>query len=134
MPKTRKGGEPIKEELPGTIRRSPKKAQDTFAKAHDSAAGQYGDEERAHRVAYNAVKHSFERKGDHWEPKGHKGPSDPRAANPRARQNRGTSYGGVDLYGSTKEELRRRAAELDVRGRSTMTKEELAAAIARKQK
>jgi hypothetical protein len=40
----------------------------------------------------------------------------------------------VDLYGSTKEELRRRAAELGVRGRSTMTKEELAAAIARKQK
>jgi cation transport regulator ChaB len=134
MPKTRKGGEPIKDELPGTIRRSPKKAQDTFAKAHDSAAEQYGDEERAHRVAYNAVKHSFERKGDHWEPKGHQGPSDPRAANPRARQNQGKSYGGVDLYGSTKEELRKRAAELDVRGRSTMTKEELAAAIARKLK
>jgi cation transport regulator ChaB len=134
MPKTRKSGEPIKKELPGTIRRSPKKAQETFAKAHDSAAEQYGDEERAHRVAYNAVRHSFERKGDHWEPKVHKGPSDPRAANPRARQNKGKSYGGVDLYGSTKEELRKRAAELDVRGRSTMTKEELAAAIARKQK
>lgn len=85
-------------------------------------------------MAYNAVKHSFERKGDHWEPKGRKGPSDPRAAKPRARQNKGKSYGGVDLYGSTKEELRKRAAELDVRGRSTMTKEELAAAIARKQK
>jgi cation transport regulator ChaB len=134
MPKTRKSGEPIKEELPGTIRRSPKKAQETFAKAHDSAAEQYGDEERAHRVAYNAVKHSFEKKGGHWEPKGHQGPSDPRAANPRARQNKGKSYGGVDLYGSTREELRKRAAELDVRGRSKMTKEELAEAIARKQK
>jgi hypothetical protein len=33
MPKTSKGGEPIEAELPGTIRRSPKKAQDTFAKA-----------------------------------------------------------------------------------------------------
>jgi cation transport regulator ChaB len=134
MPKTRKSGEPIKDELPGTIRRSPKKAQDTFAKAHDSAAEQYGDEERAHRVAYNAVKHSFERKGDHWEPKGHQGPSDPRAANPRARENRGKSYGGVDLYGSSKEDLLKRARELDVRGRSTMTKEQLAEAIARKQK
>jgi hypothetical protein len=40
----------------------------------------------------------------------------------------------VDYYGSTKEELRKRAAELDVRGRSTMTKEQLAEAIARKQK
>jgi cation transport regulator ChaB len=134
MPKTRKSGEPVKDELPGTIRRSPRKAQDTFAKAHDSAAEQYGDEERAHRVAYNAVKHSFERKGDHWEPKGHKGPSDPRAANPRARENKGKSYGGVDLYGSSKEDLLKRARELDVRGRSTMTKEQLAAAIARKQK
>lgn len=134
MPKTSKSGEPIKEELPGTIRRSPKKAQDTFAKAHDSAAEQYGDEERANRVAYNAVKHSFEKKGDHWEPKDHKGPSDPRAANPRARENKGKTYGGVDYYGSTKEELRKRAAELDVRGRSTMTKEQLAEAIARKQK
>jgi cation transport regulator ChaB len=134
MPKTSKSGEPIKEELPGTLRRSPKKAQDTFAKAHDSAAEQYGDEERANRVAYAAVKHSFERKGDHWEPKDHKGPSDPRAANPRARENKGKTYGGVDLFGSTKEELRKRAAELDVRGRSTMTKEQLAEAIARKQK
>ena len=134
MPKTSRSGEPIKEELPGTIRRSPKKAQDTFAKAHDSAAEQYGDEERANRVAYAAVKHSFEKKGDHWEPKDHKGPSDPRAANPRARENRGKTYGGVDLFGNTKEELRRRAAELNVRGRSTMTKEQLAEAIARKQK
>jgi cation transport regulator ChaB len=134
MPKTSKSGEPIKEELPGTLRRSPKKAQDTFAKAHDSAAEQYGDEERANRVAYAAVKHSFEKKDDHWEPKDHKGPSDPRAANPRARENKGKTYGGVDLFGSTKEELRKRAAELGVRGRSTMTKEQLAEAIARKQK
>jgi cation transport regulator ChaB len=134
MPKTSKSGKPIKEALPGTLRRSPKKAQDTFAKAHDSAAEQYGDEERANRVAYAAVKHSFEKKDDHWEPKDHKGPSDPRAANPRARENKGKTYGGVDYYGSTKEELRKRAAELGVRGRSTMTKEQLAEAIARKQK
>jgi cation transport regulator ChaB len=134
MPKTGKNGEPIKEELPGTIRRSPKKAQDTFAKAHDSAEEQYGDEERAHRVAYAAVKHTFERVDDHWEPKDHKGPSDPRAANPRARENKGKTYGGVDLYGNTKEELLKRARELNVEGRSKMTKEQLAEAIARKQK
>jgi cation transport regulator ChaB len=134
MPKTSRSGKAKQEELPDTIRRSPEKAQRTFAKAHDSAAEQYGDEERANRVAYAAVKHSFEKKGDHWEPKDHKGPSDPRAASPRARQNRGKTYGGVDLFGSTKEELRKRAAELDVRGRSTMTKEQLAEAIARKQR
>jgi hypothetical protein len=52
---------------------------------------------------------------------------------PGARENRGKSSGGVDLYGHTKEELRKRAAELDGRGRSTMTKEQVADAIARKQ-
>ncbi len=134
MPKTKKNGEPVKEELPGTIKRSPKKAQETFAKAHDSAVETYGEGERAHRVAYSALKHTFEKKGDHWEPKGHKGPSDPRAANPRSRENKGKSYGGVDVYGSSKEELRKRAAELGVKGRSTMSKEELAEAIARKQR
>jgi cation transport regulator ChaB len=134
MPKTSKSGKPVKEELPGTIRRSPQKAQRTFAKAHDSAAEQYGEGERAHRVAYNAVKHSFERRGDHWVAKDGKGPSDPRAASPRARENKGKTYGGVDLFGSSKEELRKRAADLGVRGRSKMNKEELAEAIARKQK
>jgi cation transport regulator ChaB len=134
MPKTRKSGEPVKEELPGTIRRSPAKAQRTFAKAHDSAVEEYGEGERAHRVAYSALKHTFEKKGDHWEEKDRKGPSDPRAANPRARENKGKSYGGVDVYGNTKRELLKRAADLNVQGRSKMSKEELAEAIARKQR
>lgn len=134
MPKTRKSGEPVKEELPGTIRRSPAKAQRTFAKAHDSAVEEYGEGERAHRVAYSALKHTFEKKGDHWEEKGRKGPSDPRAAHPRARENKGKSYGGVDVYGNTKRELLKRAADLNVQGRSKMSKEELAEAIARKQR
>ncbi|WP_170826104.1 ChaB family protein, partial [Mycobacterium malmoense] len=60
MPKTTKSGKPKKDELPSTLRRSNAKAQRTFAKAHDAAADEYGSEERAHRVAYSAVKHSFE--------------------------------------------------------------------------
>lgn len=134
MPKVTNSGEPVKEELPATIRRSPKKAQETFAKAHDSAARQYGEGERAHRVAYSALKRKWERKGDRWVEKDHTGPSDPRAASPRARQNRGKTYGGVDFYGNTKRELLQRAADLGVHGRSTMSKEELAEAIARKQR
>ena len=133
MPKADKNGKPVREELPGTIRRSPAKAQQTFAKAHDSAAEQYGEGERAHRVAYGALKHTHEKRGDHWEPKDHKGPSDPRSANPRARENQGESFGGVDLFGNSKAELMKRARELDVRGRSKMSKEDLARAIARKQ-
>lgn len=119
MPMTNANGDPITEELPGTIRRSSAKAQRTFAKAHDSAAEQYGEGKRAHRVAYAALKHTHEKKGDHWVAKGHKGPSDPRAASPKARQNHGKTYGGVDLFGSTKHDLLKRAADLGVRGRST---------------
>jgi cation transport regulator ChaB len=133
MPMTTKSGKPIKDELPGTIQRSPKEAQETFAKAHDSAVKTYGEGQRAHRTAYSALKHKFEKRGDHWEPKGRKGPSDPRAKNPDARSGKGKSFGGVDVEGSSKKELYDRAAGLDVRGRSKMNKEELAEAIARKQ-
>jgi cation transport regulator ChaB len=133
MPKTTRDGEPKPEELPGTLKRSPKKAQDTFAKAHDSALEEYGDEQRANRVAWGAVKHMFEKVGDHWEYKDHKGPSDPRSKNPRAREGRGQAFGGVDYEGHSKQELYDRAAKLNVQGRSKMSKAELAEAIARKQ-
>jgi len=124
-------GRPKRSELPDTLKRSPEKAQHTFAKTHDSAAEQYGEGERAHRVAYASLKHSFEKRGDHWEDKDRKGPSDPRARNPRARENRGKSYGGVDLEVSSKQELYRRARNLAIEGRSQMSKAQLAEAISR---
>ena len=65
MPKTTKKGQPRKSELPSTLQRSGKKAQRTFAKAHDSAVEEYGEGERAHRVAYSALKHTHEKVGDH---------------------------------------------------------------------
>ncbi|CAN5644424.1 ChaB family protein [soil metagenome] len=133
MPKTNKQGKPKENELPGPLKRSPKKAQKTFAKAHDSAADQYGDGERAHRVAFSALKHTHEKIGDHWEPKDEKGPSDPRAKNPRARENKGRTYGGVDYYGNSKKELYERARKLGIEGRSSMSKDELAEAISKRQ-
>lgn len=127
---------PGRSSMPSTIRRSPAKAQRTWIKAHDAAAREYGDGERAHRTAYAALKHSFEKRGDHWEPKAEKGPSDPRAKQPRAaaRKGRGQTFGGVDYYGHSRAELYERAKKLDVSGRSRMSKDELASAIARKQK
>jgi hypothetical protein len=121
--------------MPATLKRSPKKAQETFAKVHDSAVEQYGEGERAHRTAFDALKHSFEKVGDRWEPKRRKGPSDPRALQrgKAAREGRGETFGGVDYFGHTRDELYARARKLGVRGRSTMTKAELARAIARKQ-
>lgn len=126
---------PAREEMPGTIARSPAKARRTWAKTHDSAVEQYGEGERAHRTAFSALKHSFEKVGDRWEPKREKGPSDPRAklGGKAAREGRGKTFGGVDVYGNTKAELYERARELDIPGRSRMSKEELAEAIGKKQ-
>src|SRR3954453_23152839 len=124
-----------KEDLPGTIERSPKKVQDTHEKALDSAHEQYDSEERAHRTAFAAVKHVAEKRGDHWELKDRKGPSDPQAkqGGRRARDAPRETYGGVDVEGSSKQELYERAKRVGVRGRSRMTKTELAKAVARKQ-
>jgi cation transport regulator ChaB len=120
-------------DLPGTLKRSPAKARRTFKETLDSAHETYGgDEERAHRTAYSALKHSFEKVGDHWEPKKTKGPSDERAAR-RGRGGGGRSAGGVDVRGHSRDELYERARKLGVKGRSSMNKQELAEAIARKQ-
>lgn len=119
---------PGREELPSTLRRSPKKAQETWIKAHDSAVQQYGEGERSHRVAFGALKHSFEKVGDHWEPKegGRKGPSDEQSARPRGAG--GESFGGVDAN-ATRQHLLEIARRLGIKGRSGMRKKELAAAI-----
>jgi cation transport regulator ChaB len=122
-------------DLPSTLQKSPAKAKRTWRKAHDSAVDTYGEGERAHRAAYSALKHSFEKKGDHWEPKGRKGPSDPQAkkSGTAARRSRATTYGGVDAVGNSKQELYERARKLGVQGRSSMTKDQLAKAISKKQ-
>ena len=78
---------------------------------------QYGDEKRANQVAWAAVKHSFQKVGDHWEKKagGKKGPSDAQAAGGR-NTNRKTA-GGVDAN-ANKAHLLTLAKKLDVSGRS----------------
>ncbi len=126
MAKTSKNGKPKTSELPGTIARSDAKAQRTFARAHDAAAESYGDAERAHRVAFSALKHTHEKVGDRWEPKSEYGPSDPQAEG-GADTHRPTA-GGVDANAS-KKHLTDVARRLDIRGRSSMSKDELVEAI-----
>jgi cation transport regulator ChaB len=119
---------PGREELPSTLKRSPAKAQRTWIEAHDSAVEQYGEGERAHRVAFSALKHSLEKVADHWELKegGRTGPSDPRSARPRRLG--GRSGEGVDEQ-ATKQHLYQIARRLDIQGRSKMDRAELLAAI-----
>lgn len=119
-----------REDLPSTLERSDDKAQETFLATLESARETYeGDEQASHRVAFAAVKHGFEKVGDHWEPKADKGPSDDQAARGGARARRGgQTAGGVDTNAS-KAHLYDLAQRLDVAGRSKMTKEQLVEAL-----
>ena len=120
---------PAREELPSTLKRSPKKAQETWGKTHDSAVEEYGEGERAHRTAFASLKHSFEKVGDHWEPKDQKGPSDKQAAKSGASARKGGKTAeGVDANAS-KKHLYDIAKRLGVTGRSQMSKDELVEAI-----
>ena len=120
---------PAKDELPSTLQRSPKKAQETWSETHDSAVEEYGEGERAHRTAFASLKHGFEKVGDHWEPKDEKGPSDEQAADSGASARKGgETAGGVDANAS-KSHLMDVARRLDISGRSSMNKDELVKAI-----
>lgn len=118
-----------RDRLPSTLERSPAKAQATYVHTLESAEEIHGDGEAAHRIA---LKHSFEKVGDRWEAKERKGPSDRQAARGgvAARRSRSSTAGGVDASAS-KAHLMDVARELDVSGRSTMTKRELVEAIDR---
>jgi cation transport regulator ChaB len=121
---------PAREEMPSTIRRSGAKAQETWARTHDSAVETYGEGERAHRTAFSALKHTHEKVGDHWEPKEGKGPSDAQAEKRGAAARRGSTptAEGVDANAS-KAHLMDLARRLDIAGRSRMSKAELVDAL-----
>jgi len=114
---------PGAKDMPSTLERSPKHAQAIWVKAHDSAIKEYGRGRRAQQTAYAALKHEYEKVGDHWVEKGSKGPSDAGAAH-RGRK----TEGGVDANAS-KSHLLDVAKKLDIKGRSSMKKDELVDAI-----
>ena len=120
------------ERLPSTLRRSPKKAQETYIHTLESAEQSHGDGEAAHRIAFGSLKHSFEKVGDRWEPKEHKGPSDAQDAKTGrgARRSTTKTAEGVNAF-ATKAHLLDVAKRLEVSGRSRMTKAELVDAIAK---
>jgi hypothetical protein len=122
--------------LPSTLQRSPAKAQRTYAKTLKSAEAEYGRGARASRTAIAALKHGFEKVGDHWEAKRERGPSDPRAkqSSSAKRRNQGESFGGVDVEGHSKTALQRRAGALGAEVSKSSSKSDIARAIDRKQR
>lgn len=110
MPMTTKKGKPNKRALPGTVARSGKKARRTFAHAHDSALQEYGNEKQARKVAYAALKQTHRKSGDRWKKR-------------KAQDDAGV---GMDW---SKAALYDAATELDIGGRSTMSKRDLVQAI-----
>lgn len=109
--------------MPSTLKRSPEKAQRTYAETLEHAEAEYGPGERAGRTAYASLRHSFEKVGDHWEPRAREGPSGSRQAK-----------SGKAARGESRQALYERAKRLDIRGRSSMTREELARAVSRRER
>jgi cation transport regulator ChaB len=99
------------EELPSTLERSSEKVKRTYMEALDAAHREYGEEARAHRVAWSAVKHIAEKKGDRWVLKDR------------------THGGGTES--KPKRELYEDARRAGVEGRSRMSKHELVEALER---
>ncbi|HEX3192403.1 MAG TPA: ChaB family protein [Streptosporangiaceae bacterium] len=54
---------------PGTLKRSPAGAQETFTRALAGAVQACGDGGQADRAAYAEFKRAFEKRGGHWIPK-----------------------------------------------------------------
>jgi len=113
---------PASQELPSTLERSEKHAQNLWSKAHDSAVEEYGEGERAHRTAFAALKNEYEKIGDHWERKSKNGPSDRKAAG--GRDTKASTQEGIDANAS-KAHLLDVAKRLDISGRTRMNKDEL---------
>jgi len=90
---------------------------------------EYGEGERAHRTAFAALKHSFEKVGDHWEAKDEKGPSDKQAARSGAKARKGGETAGGVNANASKAHLYETASRLGITGRSRMTKDQLVDAI-----
>ncbi|MGV9805838.1 ChaB family protein [Micromonospora chersina] len=103
MPDKHEQAEQMRDDVPSTVARSDDKAVRTYKKTLEAAEESYGDGERAHRTAYASLKHTHEKVGDHWEPKEHKGPSDPQAAlgTPASRDRSRPTAQGVDANAST---------------------------------
>ncbi|MFS8479201.1 MAG: ChaB family protein [Micromonosporaceae bacterium] len=125
-----KQAEEMRKDVPSTIARSDDKAVRTFKKTLESAEESYGSGERARRAAFASLKHTHEKVGDHWEPKGRKGPSDPEAelGAPEAISQPRPTAQGVDVNAS-KSHLDEVGRKVGIQRPEDMNKGDLVTAI-----
>ncbi len=113
--KQQRPGDVDTSDMPQTILRSDEHAQAIWKKTHDSAVETYGEGGRAHRVAFAALKHQYEKKGDRWVKKAEKGPSDPQAARGPTTEHTSTEEPRAPTAGGkvarTEQEARKKAKE-----------------------
>ncbi len=118
-----------RDDVPATLQRSDRKAQDTYAETRASAEAEYHDAGRAARTAWAAVKRTYEKVGDRWKRKPSSGPSDDHAARGGdPARNPAPTAGGIDAH-ATKAHLLELAKTAGISGRSSMTKVELVEAL-----
>ncbi|MGR6320230.1 ChaB family protein [Micromonospora soli] len=120
----------MRHEVPSTVARSEDKAVRTYKKTLESAEQTYGDGERAHRTAFASLKHTYEKVGDHWERKEHKGPSDLQAAQgaPAAQERPRPTAQGVDANAS-KGHLEAVARKVGIEDPADLARDDLVRAI-----
>jgi cation transport regulator ChaB len=129
MPTAHKKSKRDEAEIPRTILRSDRHAQEIWKKTHDSAVNTYGEGARAHRAAFASLKHSYQKEGDRWVRKAKRGPSDPQAARGPTTPKKSTDEPRAPTAGGkiarTEEEARKKAKEARreyARGRRQRTK------------
>jgi hypothetical protein len=95
--------------------RSERHAREIWQAAHDSAIETYGEGGTAYRVAYAALKHPYEKRGDRWVRKAEAGPFDPQAARGPTTRVRSTDEPRAPTAGGkvarTEREAREKARE-----------------------
>jgi hypothetical protein len=66
LPSSSRYSVPLAGELPATLKRSSKEAQETFTWALAAAVQVHGGGDQANRAAYAEFECTFEKRGDYW--------------------------------------------------------------------
>lgn len=119
---------PVRTEVPDAIRHPLNKAQEIWTRAQHTAVAAYGEGQRAYRIARTALKEALATVGEQREREQDRGASALHRA-PRSQGQQATRPAARVGTDTTKAHLMEVAKQLEVPGRSRMSKGELIEAI-----